>query len=32
LVQPNTDVSLPVLTEMDVRDHVIMLNHWRKSI
>lgn len=27
LVEPNTNVSLPVLPEVDVRDHVVMLNH-----
>lgn len=28
LVEPHSDVSLPVLPEMDVGDHVVMLYHW----
>ena len=27
LVQPGSDVSLPVFSEMDVGDHVVVLNH-----
>ena len=29
LIEPNSDVSLPVLSQMDIGDHVIMLNHWQ---
>lgn len=29
LVEPDLDVTLPVLSEMHVGDHVVMLNHWR---
>lgn len=28
LVEPYPDVSLPVLPEVDVGDHVVMLYHW----
>ena len=28
LVEPYSDVSLPVLPEMDIGDHVVMLYHW----
>ena len=27
LVEPDSDVSLPMLSEVDIREHVIMFNH-----
>ena len=27
LVEPDSDVPLPMLSEMDIREHVIMFNH-----
>ena len=29
LIEPGSDVSLPMLPEMHIRDDVVMLNHWR---
>ena len=28
LIEPNSDVSLPVFSEVVVRDDVVMFNHW----
>lgn len=27
LIEPDSDVSLPMLSEVDIREHVIMFNH-----
>ena len=32
LVEPGSDVALPVLAQMNVGDDVVMLNHWPKTL